>query len=689
MFSGLPPPAHTVRTNDGSQVPAEVKLVAEALSDAGYETAAFVGAAVLHSGTGIARGFARFDEDVGAAGTRRADDVADRAAAWLTQRGRRPFFAWVHFFDPHLPYDPPEPYRSRYAGRPYDGEVAYTDAAVARLLAVLEERNLLQHTVVIVASDHGEALGEHGERSHGVMLYEPTMRVPLLVRLPQAAHGGRAISVPVSVAEIGPTILDLARLPRVGIAESLLTRIEDPDGGPADPVFFETLYLHRLLGWSPLYGMRMGTSKIIDAPKPELYNLDTDPGESSNLAGVMREETARLRAVLHAGLTAAGHVAAHPARPGIDPEAASRLAALGYLSGDTRPVRPVEPVGGIDIKDRIELWVDIEWALEHSQQGAHHQAADGFEAVLQEDPENVLALKFLGAHALAEGDLARAVQLNERVVASGLHVADAASNLALAFHRQGRSSAGLEAIDQALVVSANHLPARINRATILADLGRRKEALAEVERVLAELPTHAGARGLHVRLTAATAEGLDSELEVARRQLADGDLAGARQRLLQVLELRSDDAEAYDLLGTVHVQAGDLAAAQRAFEASLAREPLRAERIERLAAVLHQTGDLRGARARFEQALQLDRSRPAPRLSLAILDLETGDPASAIRRLESITAGWEGAAHACFYLGEARRLTGDLEGARRAYLDAVRLSPPGDPLGREAAKRLQ
>jgi choline-sulfatase len=208
MLSGLLPIAHTVRTNDGRRVPDDVPLVADALRSAGFDTAAFVGAAVLDHRSGLARGFEVYDDEVGPSGERRADAVVERARAWLEQNRQQPFFLWVHFYDPHLDYDPPEPYRTRFAGREYDGEVADTDAAVGRLFEALDRANVASQTAVILTGDHGESLGEHGERSHGALLFEGATRVPLIIRVP-GAKAARVAS-PVSTMAIAPTLLQLA-----------------------------------------------------------------------------------------------------------------------------------------------------------------------------------------------------------------------------------------------------------------------------------------------------------------------------------------------------------------------------------------------------------------------------------------------------------------------------------------------
>lgn len=685
MLSGWLPAAHGVRTNDAFRVPPGVPLVAESLRDAGYETAAFVGSFVLGRRTGIDRGFAHFDDEVGTAGERRGEDVVRRAAEWLARRQTgRPFFVWVHLFDPHLDYEPPEPYRSQYAGRPYDGEIAYADHCVGLLLEQLEERGLSDRTAIVAAADHGEALGDHGERSHGATLYESVTRVPLLVK-PVRAPARSEVATPVSTAAVAPTLLELAGVRRpVERSVSLLRSVESATPAQQDPVISETLYLRLLLGWTPLYSARSGPHKIIDAPVPELYDLAADPHETANLAEIRPAEAARLRQVLRRELAAAAAAGVPAAAASPDPDAREKLAALGYVSSGRSRVEAVEPVGGPDI--RLPLWLQIEQALERSQKGDAAGAQAIYESVLRADADNVLALRFLGARALDAGDLARAVAYNEQVVASGLHVGDALSNLALAYNRLGRAAEALKAADGAIAADPEHAAARVNRAVILLDLGRSEEAAREADEVLRRAPQHAGA--LQVKARAAEAAAGGSAASRVEALAGRGDLAGAIAEAERALRERPSDFVLHDLLGVLLARSGDERKAAAAFDRALELAPDNADILERLGAVRHRLGDRMAARAAFERVLVLDPPRQAPRLSLAILDLEDGRPQRAAARLEPIGTGWPGAYQAQFYLAEARRATGDAEGARQAYEACLATAPAGSPVRAAAARNL-
>ena len=417
MLSGRLPAGHTVRTNDGYRVPDGVALVGSRLQAAGYRTAAFVGASVLRRETGVAAGFDHFDDDMAGAAERRAGAVVERATTWLRRPGDGPVFLWVHVYDPHLPYDPPALYDR--GGRPYDGEIEYVDAALASLLQQAESRSGAGGLAVIVAADHGEGLGDHGEASHGALLYDETIRVPLIVRRPDGAAAGTTESRPVSTAGVAAAILQFAGAPVDGLVPSILA------DAPA-LVVAESMYLHQQLGWSALYAGRDGRWKVIDAPTPERYDLAVDPGERRSLApadeDATRDAVSRLRRTLAVAAGGAPTVAASA----VDAEAARRLAALGYVSGG-RVASGITPVGGVNPVERMAVWRDVEAGLERAQAGARDDAAAVFTRVLAADPENVLALKFLGAYAIEHGDLDRGIALNERVLATGLHVGDVRS----------------------------------------------------------------------------------------------------------------------------------------------------------------------------------------------------------------------------------------------------------------------
>ena len=238
MLTGLHPAKHGVRTNDGFRLAPGVPTLPEALRRRGYATGAFIGGGPLQASFGLARGFDRYDDDfLRAVGTveRSADEVVRSAVAWIEQHRSQPFFAWLHLFDPHSPYAPPEPFATAHAGAPYDGEVAYTDAAIGRLFDHLQRSGLFSDAAILIVADHGESLGEHGERTHGTFLYDATVHVPLLVKLPGMA-ASREVTVPVETADLAPTIAAIsgATLDAVD-GQNLLPLLTARDAATGDP----------------------------------------------------------------------------------------------------------------------------------------------------------------------------------------------------------------------------------------------------------------------------------------------------------------------------------------------------------------------------------------------------------------------------------------------------------------------
>jgi choline-sulfatase len=295
IFTGLFPPTHGVRDNADSALAPDHTTLAEILKSQGFETAAFVGSAVLDAERGLEQGFTRYrgvsqttlkGRTTGSmtadSRQRRADEVMTDATRWLALDGinGRPFFLWTHLYDPHLPYDPPEPFRSRYFD-PYIGEIAFADSQIGRLIDALDRHQLLDRTIVIVAGDHGESLGEHGERDHGIFVYESVLRVPLIIRAPGFAP--LRIGAPVRLVDVMPTVLDMLDLPAPSMDGVSLVDLMNGSRRHLDlDVFAESRYPERF-GWSPLRALRDGRFKLIDAPRPELYDLERDPFEERNI----------------------------------------------------------------------------------------------------------------------------------------------------------------------------------------------------------------------------------------------------------------------------------------------------------------------------------------------------------------------------------------------------------------------
>jgi arylsulfatase A-like enzyme len=343
LFTARFPPGHGVRDNAGFVLDPSQITLAELLQQRGYRTGAFVGSFVLASSGGLSQGFETYGDDFkGSPGRprqagvqRRADEVTDEALSWLANAGTSRVFAWLHFYDPHLPYDPPEPYRTQYAGRPYDGEIAFVDAQIGRVLAFLEQRKLLERTIVVVIGDHGEGLGEHGEATHAVFVYESVIRVPFIVRTPFRQLRGRIVDAVTRSVDMLPTLLDLVEVdaPAQIDGSSLLPLMA---GGTREldlDAYSESLFPLHWFGWSDLRALRAGRFKVIDAPRPELYDLQSDPFEERNVFEAQRPLAERLLARLR---DVESRSAATPpsgqSQIEVDPDRAAKLASLGYLS---------------------------------------------------------------------------------------------------------------------------------------------------------------------------------------------------------------------------------------------------------------------------------------------------------------------------------------------------------------------
>lgn len=341
ILTGTLPLYHQVHNNGFYSLDEQVPTLAEVFQRAGYKTAAFVASFTVDSRFGLDRGFQVYDDNFKSdeilknfRSERRAGEVVDAFLPWLNKNSNQGFFAWIHFFDPHLPYDPPSPFKESFPDRKYDGEIANMDSAIGVVIENLRKAGILDDTLIIVVGDHGEALGEHKEIEHGLFLYEATMRVPLLFVCKKKLPSGRAVLAKVGLVDLMPTILKLASLPVPGTVQgiSLLPWISGRKGDDR-PTYIETYYPRENFGWSEFKGLIDGPWKFILGPRPELYDLKNDPLEENNLfqkePSVSRSMVEKLQVVIR--LNSRSAPASRTVLSSADQE---KLRSLGYLGGD-------------------------------------------------------------------------------------------------------------------------------------------------------------------------------------------------------------------------------------------------------------------------------------------------------------------------------------------------------------------
>lgn len=401
----------------------------------GYKTAAFVGALVLDPtklAPGFDRGFDRYDagfhrrrpgEDNYHSLERRGEEVVSRAVAWLSKHPTGPFFLWVHLYDPHDPYTPPEPYQSRYKTEPYDGEIAYTDAVVGKLLKELRERNLFDGCLIAVMADHGEGFGEHGEQHHGIFLYDETIHVPLLFKVPRQSTGSR-METRVGLVDVAPSILQAARLPVPSVmqGQALLPSVTPGKSGPQSAsnsqgaVYSESGYGHLSFGWSMLKAWRTGNYLYVDAPERELYDQSADPLAAHNLASSSKAvvETIAAQMTEFRRKTAAESTE----KTQLTTEQTENLHALGYMGSDAAASNDSNADTGPDPKQRIANANQFYEALIQTEKGRYEEAVPLLEELLAKEPHTLSAYLLLGRAYVALKEYQKAIAPLQHVVAT-------------------------------------------------------------------------------------------------------------------------------------------------------------------------------------------------------------------------------------------------------------------------------
>ena len=490
ILTGLYPPRHGLRANGPYRLDEARQTLAETLGGAGYETAAFVSSFVLDRRFGFGQGFATYDDRVApktsmsmeAIMERDARQVTDAALAWFgARRAGRPYFAWVHYFDPHVPYAPPAEFASKFPDDPYDAEIAYVDAQLGRLLGALEKGGRAERTLIVVVADHGEALGQHGEVSHGYFVYDEVVRVPLVLASKGLFARPRVESkLAVSVVDIVPTVLDLLGLqaPTEADGRSLLTLV----AGERDTVYVESLTPYLEHGWAPLFALRGVQSKYIEAPRPELYDLSTDPGETDNrwdrAEPGTRDALARALEGLLAGWPPLEDVAGQALA--LDDETRARLVALGYAA-TTVATPPGSESELADPKDMLAAYDRFQKASFAADTGRFAEALPVLRELAQQSPGNRAAWNKLAEAYALTGHAAEA----EAILRKALSLQpdpDGLMLLAQILITQRRLEEVEPLVERALAVDPEFGTALVVRGDVAVLRGRYDEAAEQYRR---------------------------------------------------------------------------------------------------------------------------------------------------------------------------------------------------------------
>jgi len=546
----------------GTPLAKDIPFLPDILHQHGYRTAAFVGSQVLDPKSaavpGFDRGFDAYDADFHSrqigedryhSVERRAQVVVDHALAWISQHPHGPFFVWVHLYDPHDPYDPPPPFKARYAASPYDGEIAYVDSALGRFLTALRSRGLYQGTLIAVVADHGEAFGEHGEQSHGFFLYDETLHVPMMIKLPGERAAGSRIGSRVGLVDLAPTLLQEVgiEVPAAMQGETLLNLIKSTSGSghltvTAKPVwdrpgYAETDYPNRAFGWSPLHSLRSGKYLYIEAPERELYDQAADPGAMQNLANsskavadTMSSQLQEFRRKTSATATAQGH---------IDPERAEQLQALGYVTGFDRTDSDAQKESGPDPKGKIQVANLLHEALLEMEDDRYQDAVPQLEAVLKQEPNMPLANLELGRAWSGLEHYDKALPWLRKAVELTPESGRAHFELGMALAESGDWAESASQLEAAVVHAPDSDEMHFDLATAYEHLGRIPDAIKTYQITLQLNPSHFRANLMFGRLLG-----------------MHDDAVAALPYLRKAVELQPQSPDAHKFLANVYAELG-------------------------------------------------------------------------------------------------------------------------------------
>ncbi len=602
LFTGKFPPEHGVRDNGGFFLGPEQVTLVEVLKAKGYRTGDFVGAYVLDSKWGVDQGFDTYADDFDLGKTRvmsiasiqrPGNEVVDKALPWIEAVKDVPFFAWVHLYDPHTPYRPPEPYATRYAQHPYNGEVAFADSQVGRIVGHLKALGLYDRTIVAVMGDHGESLGDHGEATHGFFIYSPVTHVPFVVRTPFSLTASRRVADPVRSVDLMPTLLDLlgVETPAGVSGTSLVPLMTGTRREMGLDAYSESMYPLHHYGWSDLRALRAGRYKVIDAPRPELYDLERDPGERTNLFGERRAMAETMLAQLRRLESGFSKTEATLPASDLDPEARARLAALGYVGSFVASASDPR-TGRADPKDKIGLFNQLGRAMDLANDNDDEAAPPSpkmialLEDVLEHDPQVIDAWFTLGTHYLRHGEPRKSLPYFQKALSLKPDYDLAVINLARAYRALGDHEAALAGFERYLQIDPHDAYVYYQVGELWLDRGEAARAEAAFRQALEIDPRVAAAK---------------NALGVIA--LGRGDLPGAERLVREAIAAKPDVRLAHFNLALIAEKRGELAGAEREYLEELKQHPESYKAAFNLSLLYEQVGDREGQIEALKQSI--------------------------------------------------------------------------------------
>jgi len=661
ILTGTNPPFHGIKNNGPYYLDEKITTLAEILKKNDYLTAAFVAAFPLDSQLGLDQGFDIYDDQYNTpeylkphGPQRLAEDVFKSAAHWLKKNHNEKFFIWVHYYDPHDPYLPPPPFDKKYKDHLYEGEIAYTDVYVGKLIALLEEKNISQKTLIVVVGDHGEDLFEHNEPGHGIFLYDTTLKVPLIYNCPGLIQNGIEINKQVRTIDILPTILEIIKIdiPKFNQGRSLIPLMEGKKLKDAEESYAETYFPLISNGWSELKAIRINNWKYIQAPKPELYNLKNDPKESNNLFTANNKIALNLKKRL---IKLEEEISMHQKSSvrELTQEAKEKLMALGYISG-----KVPEDIGKkerSDPKDKILIINKISQGVNFSRQGNLEEAEKIFLDVKKQDPQNPMVLCSLGNIYKKRKEWNKAIEILEEAIKENSSDLESYHHLAVCYFENNKIDKAIDIAKIALSLHPDYLKSLLFLASAHKSTKQIKESLIYLEKAIQVDPTN-----------------LAIKLEYAETLASNKQYKKAIDTLNNMIRQEPTFSLSYLSLSTVYEKTGQLDKAIEILERAVALKMTDSKILNRLGQYLQKANQFERSVEILRTAIDKNPDDPDALNYLGINYMHSGQYNKAIDLFNKVISLDKSKASAYNNLGSVYLKMKKYDLARQQFREAIR-----------------